>query len=247
MRASKTHTEKKKKERRCPGPGDGSKGSSTRPPSAPGPRSRPQRLLPQSEPPLRASSRRGELFPTPQPTPSSGPQPTALPPLTGQPDKGLTLVWVPGKDDRCLWPQTAACSCCLRGKQDQQRSQKKAREGWGWQKDWKALLSPEAAGHSSAPCPHGPPRTPTVHTPHGCVQPWVPWTRGRACPCTPSLLAPTCSPETPSRRKALFPVQPTQAGPAGDPSLLPTLHGAKSVGMMRAQLGNHFPHRIRGG
>ena len=142
-----------------------------RSPSAPGPRSRPQRLLPQSEPPLRASSRRGELFPTPQPTPSSGPQPTALPPLTGQPDKGLTLVWVPGKDDRCLWPQTAACSCCLRGKQDQQRSQKKAREGWGWQKDWKALLSPEAAGHSSAPCPHGPPRTPTVHTPHGCVQP----------------------------------------------------------------------------
>lgn len=236
MSASKKPTT----ECRCPGPGGGSKGSSTRPPSAPGP-------TPKSEPPSEPAPE-GESCSRPHGRPQAqalGPQPCL--PSPASPTKVSHRCGCPRRNTCAYGPQLLRVPAASEADRTSKGPRRRPERGGAGRKDRKAFLSPEAGGHSSAPCPHGPPRTPTVHTPHGCVQPWAPWTGGRACPCTPSLQAPTCSPETPSRHKGLFPAQPTWAGPAGDPSLLPTLHGAKSGGVMQAQSGNHSPHRTTGG
>ena len=188
----------------------------------------------------------------PSGTPPSWPQAQALGPQPclpspASPTKVSHRCGCPRRNTCAYGPQLLRVPAASEADRTSKGPRRRPERGGAGRKDRKAFLSPEAGGHSSAPCPHGPPRTPTVHTPHGCVQPWAPWTGGRACPCTPSLQAPTCSPETPSRHKGLFPAQPTWAGPAGDPSLLPTLHGAKSGGVMRAQSGNHSPHRTTGG
>ena len=247
MRASKTQKDKKKRTQ-VPWPRGWQQGELNPPTLSPWAQVPP----PTPAPPIRAPhcepAPEGEScsrLPSQPPAQALSPQPCL--PSPASPTKVSHRCGCQERTTRAYGPRLLRVPAASEANRTSKGPRRRPEKGGAGRKDRKALLSPEAGGHSSAPCPHGPPRTPTVHTPHGCVQPWAPWTRGRACPCAPSLLAPTCSPETPSRRKALFPVQPTQAGPAGDPSLLPTLHGAKSGGVMRAQSGNHFPHRIRGG
>lgn len=170
MSASKKQTNNRVQ---VPWPRGWQQGELNPPTLSPWPQAPPHAHSPSQSPPA-SQLQKGRAVPDP----TAGPQlrPSAPSPASPHPparQRSHTHV-----DAREGTPVPTAPNCCVFLLPQADRTSKGPRRrperGGAGRKDRKPFLSPEAGGHSSAPCPHGPPRTPTVHTPHGCGQPWAP-------------------------------------------------------------------------